>query len=173
MFDVDVLKDPGDYTEMAQLAIEAAPRVRRSRSWRRACRRTSSPTQRTKDKNQRLLDAAKKRAAADQAALAKLEQEANAAATGDKNVGVGLAYLGYQQYDKAVDLLQKGAHQGRHEERAARTRLLLGIAQLKAGHKDDAVKTFKSVKGDPTLERLANLWVAAREVRPRRARQGV
>ena len=36
--------------------------------------------------------------------------------------------------------------------------LLLGIAQLKGGHKDDAVKTFKTVKGDPTLERLANLW---------------
>ena len=35
---------------------------------------------------------------------------------------------------------------------------LLGIAQLKAGHKDDAMKTFKAVKGDPALERLANLW---------------
>ncbi len=33
-----------------------------------------------------------------------------------------------------------------------------GIAQLKAGHKDDAVKTFNAVKGDPALERLANLW---------------
>ena len=36
--------------------------------------------------------------------------------------------------------------------------LLLGIAQLKAGHKDDAVKSFHAVKGDATLERLANLW---------------
>ena len=36
--------------------------------------------------------------------------------------------------------------------------LLLGIAQLKAGDKDAAVKTFKSVKGDPVLERLADLW---------------
>ena len=36
--------------------------------------------------------------------------------------------------------------------------LLLGIAQLKDGKKDDAVKTFKSVKGDPTIERIANLW---------------
>ena len=37
-------------------------------------------------------------------------------------------------------------------------RLLLGIAQLKAGHKDEAVKAFHSVKGDAALERLANLW---------------
>jgi hypothetical protein len=40
----------------------------------------------------------------------------------------------------------------------AQARLLLGIAQLKGGHKDDAVKTFHAVKGDPVLERLANLW---------------
>ena len=37
-------------------------------------------------------------------------------------------------------------------------RLLLGIAQLEAGKKDDAVKTFRSVKGDKNYERLANLW---------------
>src|SRR5256885_12261277 len=30
----------------------------------------------------------------------KVEKDADAASTGDKNVGVGLAYLGYQQYDK-------------------------------------------------------------------------
>ncbi len=41
----------------------------------------------------------------------------------------------------------------------AEAHLLLGIAQLKAGHKDEAVKSFKAVKGDPTLERLANLWI--------------
>ncbi len=29
---------------------------------------------------------------------------------------------------------------------------------MKAGHKDEAVKSFHEVKGDPTLERLANLW---------------
>ena len=36
-------------------------------------------------------------------ALPRLEKEADAAPTGAKNVGVGLAYLGYGQYDKAVD----------------------------------------------------------------------
>ncbi len=37
-------------------------------------------------------------------------------------------------------------------------RLLLGIAQLNAGKKDEARKSFRQVKGDPTLERMANLW---------------
>jgi hypothetical protein len=36
---------------------------------------------------------------------------------------------------------------------------MLGIAQLKAGHKDEAIKSFKAVKGDAVLERLASLWI--------------
>ncbi|TLY92123.1 MAG: hypothetical protein E6K44_05740 [Gammaproteobacteria bacterium] len=86
-----------------------------------------------------------------------LEKDADAASTGAKNFGVGLAYLGYGQYDKAVDQISKGLAKGglRNE---AEGRLLLGIAQLKAGHKEDATKSFHAVKGDPSLERLANLW---------------
>ena len=57
---------------------------------------------RTKDKNQRLLESAKKAAQTDLASLPKVEKDADASSTGDKNVGVGLAYLGYQQYDKAL-----------------------------------------------------------------------
>jgi tetratricopeptide (TPR) repeat protein len=113
--------------------------------------------QRTKDRSQRLLDTAKKRATSDQAALPKLEKEADAAATGEQNVKLGTAYFGYGQYDKAVDQLSKGLSKGGVKNEAD-ARLTLGIAQLKAGHKDDAVKTFKTVKGDPALERLASLW---------------
>lgn len=35
---------------------------------------------------------------------------------------------------------------------------MLGIAQLRAGKKEEAQKTFELVKGDPKLERLARLW---------------
>jgi len=38
-------------------------------------------------------------------------------------------------------------------------RLSLGVAQLKAGDKDSAVKTFRQVKDDPVSERLAALWI--------------
>ena len=83
----------------------------------------------------------------------------DAASTGAKNAGVGLAYYGYGEYDKAIEQLTKALSKGglKSEEQ---TRLLLGIAQLQGGHKDDAVKTFKSVKGDDqNIDRLANLWV--------------
>jgi tetratricopeptide (TPR) repeat protein len=106
---------------------------------------------------QKLMAEAKRAAATDQTSLPKVEQDANAAASGVKNGGAGLAYLGYQQYDKALDQLSKAVSKGGLKNEAD-TRLNLGIAQLKSGHKDDAVKTFQSVHGSPALERLAALW---------------
>jgi len=109
------------------------------------------------DKNKRLLESAKKQAQIDQAGLDKIAADSAAAKTGDKDVSVGLAYLGYKQYDKAVTALERGLGKpGVQNE--AEARLLLGIAQLGAGHREEAQKSFKAVKGDPKLERLANLW---------------
>ena len=100
-----------------------------------------------------------------QATLDKSALEAARASNGQQDVGLGLAYYGYQQYDKAVQALTQGIAKGGLKS-AGEAQLLLGIAQLKAGNKDAAIKSFKSVKGDPTLERLATLWSL-------RARQGV
>lgn len=158
MYEVDVLKTPGDYNEMAQLALESGSPGEAQNVLQKGFQKgVFDGDKLAKDRNQRLLENAKKAAATDQAGLPRLTTEADAASTGAKNVGVGIAYLGYGQYDKAADELSKGLQKGgvKDENQA---RLLLGIAQLKGGHKDDAVKTFKSVKGDATLERLANLW---------------
>jgi tetratricopeptide (TPR) repeat protein len=157
MSEVDVLKRPDDYTEMAQLAIEQGSPGEAQHILEKGFQKNVFTDARSQDKNKRLLESAKKAAAADLASLPKIEKDAETAATGDKLVGVGLAYLGYQQYDKAADSLSRGLAKGgvRNE---AEARLLLGIAQLKAGHKDDANKSFRAVKGDAGLERLANLW---------------
>src|SRR5256714_8253850 len=157
MSEVDVLRSPDDYTEMAQLALEAGSPGEAQRVLEKGLAKGVFTDARAKSKNQRLLEAAKETAGTDQANLPKIEKDADAASTGAKNFGGGLAYLGYGQYDKAVDQISKGLTKGglRNE---AEARLLLGIAQLKAGHKEDATKSFHSVKGDPSLERLANLW---------------
>jgi tetratricopeptide (TPR) repeat protein len=157
MSEVDALMEPCDYTEMAQLAIEQGSPGEAQHILEKGFQKNVFTDARQKDKNTRLLESAKKAAAADLASLPKVEKDADSAPTGDKSIGVGLAYLGYQQYDKATDALNKGLTKGgvRSEPEA---RLLLGIAQLKAGHKDEAVKSFHSVKGDPSLERLADLW---------------
>jgi tetratricopeptide (TPR) repeat protein len=159
MSEVDVLKTAGDYNEMAQLALEAGSPGEASAVLQKGFQKGNVFTEKlAADRNQRLLDSAKKQSGSDQASLPKLQSEADASPQGMKNVGVGIAYLGYGQYDKAVDQLSKGLDKGGLKDEA-QARLLLGIAQLKAGHKEDAVKSFKAVKGDPILERLASLWV--------------
>jgi tetratricopeptide (TPR) repeat protein len=157
MSEVDVLKSPDDYSEMAQLALEQGSPGEAQRILEKGIAKGVFTEARAKAKNQRLLESAKKAAATDQASLQRIEKEADAAPTGAKSVGLGLAYLGYGQYDKAADAISKGIAKGglRNESEA---RLLLGIAQLKAGHKEEATKSFHAVKGDPSLERLANLW---------------
>src|SRR6202045_90590 len=157
MSEVHVLKSPDDSSEMAQLALEQGSPGEAQRVLEKGIAKGVFTEQRVKDRNQRLLESAKKAAATDQASLPKIEREAESAPNGAKFVGLGLAYFGYGQYDKAAEAISKGIAKGglRNESEA---RLLLGIAQLKAGHKDEATKSFHEVKGDPSLERLANLW---------------
>ena len=166
MSEVDVLKSADDYIEMAQLAMDAGSPGEAQRVLQRAIDKNVFTDQRNKDKAQRLLEKAKQKGASDQPTLDKIAKEADAAPTGVKNAAMGLAYLGYGQYDKAVDEYTKAVSKG-GVHNPAETQLMLGIADLKAGHKDDAVKAFKAVKGDPVLERLASLWVLhARQAAP-------
>jgi hypothetical protein len=158
MLDVDVLFEASDFNEMAQLALDAGSPGEAQRILEKGFEKGVFTEQRIKDRNTRLLETVKKQAATDQAGLPKLEADAANAPTGVKSAAAGLAEYGYGQYDKAADLLSKGIAKGGLKDET-NTRLLLGIAQLKAGHKDDAVKSFKAVKGDPALEQLAALWV--------------
>lgn len=157
MSEVDVLKNADDFIEMGQLAMDAGSPGEAQRALQRGFDKNVFTDQRNKDKAQRLLEKAKTKSASDQPTLDKASKEADAAPTGTKNAAMGFAYLGYGQYDKAVDQYTKAVTKGSLRN-ATETQLMLGIAELKAGHKDDAVKAFKAVKGDPILERLASLW---------------
>lgn len=155
--DVDAIKRPGDYTEMAQLAIEQGSPGEAVSVLDKGFAQNVFTDQREKEKNQRLLESAKKLAATDQAALPKLEADASKAATGGASVGLGKGYFSYGQYDKAATALSAGIQKGGVQD-ASEAKLLLGISQLKAGQKADAQKTFASLKDDPKYGRLASLW---------------
>jgi len=155
--EVDVLKRQEDYTEYAQLAIEAGSPGEAVSILEKGTQKNVFTDARNADKAKRLLESAKKQAETDKASLDKVANDAAAAKTGQKDVGVGLAFLSYKEYDKAYQALERGLSKpGVQNE--AEARLLLGIAALGAGKKDEAQKAFKAVKGDPKLERIANLW---------------
>jgi hypothetical protein len=155
--DVGALKRGSDYAEMAQLALDAGSPGEAVSVLTKAFAENAFTDPAEKSRNQHLLDTAKKQAAADQPTLAKAEADATAAAGGDKLVGVGTGYFGYGEYDKAAKDIAAGLAKGATKD-AENARLLLGIAQFKAGSKDEAIKTFNSVKGDAPLQRIAALW---------------
>jgi tetratricopeptide (TPR) repeat protein len=150
---VDVLKKPSDYTEYAQLALERGAAGEAQAVLEKGFANKVFTEKRDIDRNQRLLDTAKKQAAADPSTLAKRATTTGTAS--DPDHSMALAYLGSQQYDKAVEAINRSLAKNPQNPDA---RLTLGIAELRGGHKDEARKAFKAVKGDPTLERLANLW---------------
>jgi len=155
--EVDVLKRPEDYTDFAQLAIEAGSPGEAEQVLQKGMQANIFPDARTKGKAARLLADAEKAAKRDQASLSKSAEQAALASSGNQDVGLGLAYFGYQQYDKAVQALKQGIAKGGLKDPNS-AHLLLGIAEYKAGNKTDALQSFKAVKGDPTLQRLATLW---------------
>src|SRR5262249_1858284 len=69
MFEVDTLKNAGDYNEMAQMAIEQGSPGEAVKVLEKGFQNNVFTDQRTKERNQRLLDTAKKTAASDQATL--------------------------------------------------------------------------------------------------------
>jgi tetratricopeptide (TPR) repeat protein len=156
-FDVDVLKGSGDYIEMAQLANDQGSPGEAERVLEAGKQKNVFAAAAVKTHSAQLLESVIKKVAVDQASLPKIAADAAASKSGAKEVGLGLAYFSYQQYDKAAEALTSGLAKGgvRSEPDA---RLTLGIAQLRAGKKDDAQKSFELVKGDPKLERLAHLW---------------
>ena len=120
---------------------------------------TPSTTSACKDRNTRLLETVKKtRGVGSGRVCRSSRRRPTPPRPAIRTSGLGLAYLGYGQYDKAADFIAKGIAKGGVKNEAD-AHLMLGIAQLKDGHKDEAVKTFKAVKGDPALEKLANLWI--------------
>lgn len=158
MQDTGTLKQASDYTEMAQIAIDQGTPGEAVTVLEAGIAANVFEDKNSKDRTQRLLDAAKKAAASDKAGLAQFEAEAKAASTGDADVALGSGYLSYGMTAQAVEALSRGISKGGLKQ-PVEAQLLLGIAQLRDKDKSDAQKTFNSVKtDDPNYSRLAKLW---------------
>ena len=155
---VGVMKRPSEYTEMAQIALDLGLAGEAQSILEQAFAKKLFTEKRDVDLNTRLLNKAKATAAQDKPALAAKEAAAKAAPTGDDLVHVGAAYLGYGDNAKAVEAIKAGIAKGKLTK-PDQAGILLGIANLKANNKDEASKAFKTVKVDPTMTRIAKLWL--------------
>jgi tetratricopeptide (TPR) repeat protein len=103
------------------------------------------------------LTSAKAKVAADKAGLPAADRAAAAGASADDDLRVAQAYMSYGQHAQAVAAAERAVKKG-NGKTPGEAQLVLGLAQHKAGNKPAAVKAFKAVKGDPSLERVAKLW---------------
>jgi len=110
-------------------------------------------------KHKVLRDKANKNAAEDAASIASGEAGAAKAKTGQPLVNLGFTYVTMGQYDKGIELMKKGIAKGGLKG-AKEVELRLGIANVMAGHKEEALKIFDGVKGNGDIVGdLARYWI--------------
>lgn len=158
MNDVGILKDKGDYVEMAQLAMDAGVPGEAQATVQRGM---DAGVLKVADKTEqgrydRLLASAKKQSDLDKGSLTQQQAEAEKAGTGQVLVGLGQAYLSYGETDKAIAALEKGIAKGGVTD-VDEAQLSLGMAYLKKGQKDQAREAFKKAGGK--FKDLGDLWV--------------
>ncbi|MGO9593864.1 MAG: tetratricopeptide repeat protein [Steroidobacteraceae bacterium] len=159
MNEVGVLKRATDYSEMAEIALDAGYPGETQVVLEQAFARNVFVEQREKDRYQHLLDGAKQRAATDKAQLGNVEHDAGGAATGDALVQLGAAYMTYGQNDKAVAAITKGIAKG-GLKRPDEANLLLGITQFRLKNLPEAQKAFDKAASSSNVgyARLGKLW---------------
>jgi tetratricopeptide (TPR) repeat protein len=157
MNELGVLQTPDDYVEMAELANEQglpgeAVKVM-DQGFGNKVLEKSRDVARVKQRQEEF----RKLAAGDRKQLASDEKEAQAAKTGEPDAAVGQAYLSYDQYDKAVEALQRAVQKG-GLKRPDEAQIALGRALLKLNRTDEAIQAFQAVAQGSKLAKIARLW---------------
>lgn len=147
----------GDYMDAAQLALQAGLPGEADQYVKAGYAKNVLGQGSEAARHGRLKDMVAKKLAADQKTLAEGEKAALSQANGDGLVNTGLNYVGYQQYDKGIALMEQGVKKG-NLKRPDEALLHLGYAQLLAGQKAKAAATLRNVKGEDGTAAVARLW---------------
>ena len=158
--DVGALQDARQYTDMTQALIIAGFGQEAERVMQKGIDASLfAGDEATRAK--RTIDAGKRKADAERAALPKAAGALAAAKTGDDIEQVGELYFSSGDYVNASAVLQKAVAKGGLSD-ADSAQMLLGIALKRKGDKANAMKAFDLVK-DPQFAEIAKLWkIAAR-----------
>ena len=108
----------------------------------------------------KLHDTVARGAQTDRAQLAANETAARSAKDGEALVNLGVALAVDGQAEKGLGLIQQGIAKG-GLKRPEDAKLHLGYVQWRAGHSEDALKTFQSVGGANGTASLAHVWMLA------------
>jgi len=162
---VGAVKEPLKYEECAQIAIALGLPGEAQSLLEEGFNKKYIVEARQVERDKKLLAEAKAAATGDKATLAQQETSARANAAGNADVKLGAAYLSYGDNAKAIEALQRGIGKGsvRDSDEAG---MLLGIAYLRSGKKEEAAKAFNTVKTDATMGRIAKLWLLTTENSP-------
>jgi tetratricopeptide (TPR) repeat protein len=155
---VGAVSEPLKFEETAQIAIAQGLPGEAQALLEEAFNKKFIVDPRMIERDKRLLAEAKAAAAGDKASLAQQEAAARANPAGNADVKIGAAFLSYGDNAKAVEALQRGIAKGsvRDPDEAG---MLLGIAHMRSGNKEEAAKAFATVKVDAMMTRIANLWL--------------
>jgi tetratricopeptide (TPR) repeat protein len=149
---------PEEYTELAELALHDAFPGEAKKALDAGFSAGVLGTGSNGAKHKKLRDQATKQAADDQKNIGAGEAQAIKSKDGTGLINLGYAYVTMDQYDKGIELMEKGVAKG-GMKRPEEAKLRLGTAYARAGRKADAIKTLESVKGDDGLSDLAHYWI--------------
>ena len=108
--------------------------------------------------HRQLRDRATKGAADDAKNIASGEASATKSKNGAGLVNLGWAYVTMDQFDKGIGFIEQGIAKGGLKQ-PDEAKLRLGMAYARAGKKDQAIKTFETVKGGSGAADIAKYWI--------------
>ena len=151
------LTAPADYSEMAQLALQAGSGAEAQQVLDKGFAAGVLGKGAQADRDKRLKDLVQKRLDEAKKTEPEDERQALAAKDGSDLVTIGFNEVCEGQKQKGLQLMQQGLDKG-GLKRPEDAKLHLGIAQLAAGEAAKAQQTFKSVGGTDGTADLARLW---------------
>ncbi|PHV07570.1 hypothetical protein CSQ96_10300 [Janthinobacterium sp. BJB412] len=147
-----------DYTDLAELALQAGFFVEAKKAVDAGFEAGELGTGPNAAKHKKLRDTANKGAADDAKTIASGEAAAAKSKDGVGLVNLGYAYVTMDQFDKGLELMEKGIAKGvlKNPEDA---KLRLAYAYAMAGKKAEAVKALSAVQGADGRNDLARYWL--------------
>ncbi|QJD98887.1 tetratricopeptide repeat protein [Massilia forsythiae] len=149
---------PEAYTELAELALKDGFPTEAKKVVDAGFAAGVLGTGSAAAQHRQLRDRANKEAATDAKNIAAGEASAAKAKSGIGLVNLGWAYVTMDQYDKGIGFIEQGIAKGGLKS-PDEAKLRLGMAYARAGRKDQAIKTFETVKAGGGLADTAHYWV--------------